>query len=351
MLGLTSAGFAAAGLLALLVSAALTPLVGRAARARRPLPVAGPAEREPPPRAGLAVGVAFIVPSLLFPLGPTSRGILLAVGLTCLWGALEDSRGINSLTRLMVLTAAGAVLIRSGVALSFLPATAWGVGGEWALTVLWVVGISIGFAALDRLDGLASGTAAANLLFVGFHALTTRQGELAVLAAALLGGTVGLLPYNFRARPREARARYSLGASGALPLGVALAGLTVTARWAESVSKDLLVPVLILAVPWLAALTLLQDVVRAPQGRARLAAWWGGAPVAPRPMGLRVRRKEAVAVLWLASLCFGSSALLFRGSNPYDAVLVLGQVVVVFGIIGYAYLVVKKRRAGDRPGT
>lgn len=294
--------------------------------------------------------MAFLAASLLSPLGPASKTILVASGLACLWGVIEEFGRFRLLPRLLVLTTAAALLIRAGVMLTFLPPTLWGLRGEWVLTALWVLGLGFAFAALDRLDGLSAGTAAANALFVGVHALTTDQRELATLAAALFGAALGFLPYNFKARPREAAPAVALGPAGALFLGVTLAALAILGEWADTPGKDLLVPVLVLAVPWLAVGVMLQDSARAPEGlRPRLLDWAGGAPGERRPLGLRIRRKEAVALLWLASLCFGSSALLFRGSNPYDAILILGQVVIVFGIIAYAFVVVRRRRVGGQP--
>jgi len=361
MLGLNGGGAAGAALLALLLTAILTPLVSRVARAfRASRPSSDNMGSHLPPRGGAAIGVAFVTASLLSPLAPAGNAILQASGLACLWGVVEDFRGLRLLPRLLVLTLAAAFLIRAGVVLTFLPGTAWGLRGEWALTALWVMGLALAFSALDRLDGLAAGTAAVNALLVGVHALTTGQRELGVLAAALLGATLGFLPYNFKARPREAVAAVALGPAGSLFLGVALAALLVLGEWAQTPGKDLLVPVLILAVPWLTFILMAQDAARAPEGpRRRLAVWVGGAlyrvdkldQLDGRPaLGLAIRRKEAVALMWLASLCFGSSALLFRGSNPYDAFLILGQMVVVFGVIGYAIVIVRRRSGGGAPG-
>ena len=60
-------------------------------------------------------------------------------------------------------------------------------------------------------------------------------------------------------------------------------------------------------------------------------------------------KKEAVAIIFLVNLCLGISAFLLQGSETLDAFLVLGQVTIIFGIIGYAMVVMKKRRADPLP--
>jgi hypothetical protein len=61
-------------------------------------------------------------------------------------------------------------------------------------------------------------------------------------------------------------------------------------------------------------------------------------------LSMGIRRKEAVAVLYLVNFCLGISAFLLVGSSLPDALLILGQVTIFFGIIGYAVTIMKSRR-------
>jgi hypothetical protein len=61
---------------------------------------------------------------------------------------------------------------------------------------------------------------------------------------------------------------------------------------------------------------------------------------------LGIRKNEAVAIIYLVNFCLGISAFLLKGATVTDAFLVLVQVAIIFGIIGYAIVVMKKRREG-----
>ena len=271
--------------------------------------------------------------------------VFLAGTLIFFVGAIEDTWGVSAPIRLLVQVVAVVVLVQAGVVLTFLPATWWGVAGEWALTFLWIVGITNAFNFLDGLDGLATGSAAIHAFFVGVYAHTTGQTELAFLSLALMGAALGFLPYNYKPHRRGASADIFLGDSGSTFLGFTLAALAVMGDWAEGSPKDLIVPVLILAVPIFD--TVLTTVVRFRDGLVTNVLEWilytGRDHFHHRLLGLGMRQKEAVAVIFLVNLCLGISAFLLEGSHTVDAFLVLGQVVIVFCILGYVMVIIEKR--------
>jgi len=104
----------------------------------------------------------------------------------------------------------------------------------YILAAIAVVGITNAVNLTDGLDGLAAGTTlVASLTYVLIAFFTMLQGEgailghesdLAVFAAAVVGGTLGFLRFN--AFP----ARVFMGDTGSLALGGALAGLAVLTK-------------------------------------------------------------------------------------------------------------------------
>jgi hypothetical protein len=111
--------------------------------------------------------------------------------------------------------------------------------------------------------------------------------------------------------------------------------------------REGLVPALIMAVPLFAMAVTAVNGLRDGLSRALVgaAAPSGKARAHPQWPNLGIRKKEAVAIIYLVNLCFGISAFLLRGSSTIDALLVLGQVAVIFGIIVYGMMVMRKRRA------
>jgi UDP-GlcNAc:undecaprenyl-phosphate GlcNAc-1-phosphate transferase len=337
-------------LLAFGLSAALTP--GAAWLARRLGAIDSPGgrkiHRHPTPLlGGSAIYVAFLTAILLSSdFTGEVREVALAASLILFVGYLEDTRGVPATIRLLVQAAAVAILIRAGVVLTFLPPTWWGIAGEWALTFLWVVGITNAFNFLDGLDGLAAGAAIINAFFLGAYAVATGQPSLALLSFALMGATVGFLPYNYKPHRRDVGGEIFLGDSGSTFLGFILASLAVMGDWAEGSPKDLIVPVLIMAVPIFDMILI--TIMRFREGLVRNLTEWivytGRDHFHHRLLGLGMRKKEAVAIIYLVNLCLGISAFLLKGSTTADAFLVLGQVTIIFGIIGYAMVVMRNRR-------
>lgn len=298
---------------------------------------------------GLAIFAGFAACGILSG-PPTSEtlAVFIAAALVFFIGVLDDIRSVSAVVRLVVQTVAVSVLITGGVSLTFLPPTWWGVAGEWALTFLWIVGITNAFNFIDGLDGLASGSAAVNAFFLGVYAFATEQSGLALLAFSLMAASLGFLPFNYKFSRRGGSAEIFLGDSGSTFLGFTLASLALMGNWAEGSPKDLIVPVLILAVP-IFDMTL-TTVVRFREGLVTNFLEWilytGRDHFHHRLVGLGMRHKETTAVVLLVNACLGISALLLKRADLLEAFLALIQISIFFAILGYAMVVINARSAG-----
>lgn len=95
----------------------------------------------------------------------------------------------------------------------------WPVVG--ALTIFWFMGMMNTVNWLDGLDGLAAGVSAIVAAFIAIHMFREGQLSVALLPLALLGATLGFLPYNFHP------ARVFMGSNGSYFLGWAVAALGI----------------------------------------------------------------------------------------------------------------------------
>jgi UDP-GlcNAc:undecaprenyl-phosphate GlcNAc-1-phosphate transferase len=89
-------------------------------------------------------------------------------------------------------------------------------------TVAWIMGMINTINFLDGLDGLAAGVGAIVSAILAMHMVREGQYSVALLPLALLGATLGFLPYNLPP------AKIFLG-SGAALLGYAIATLGIAA--------------------------------------------------------------------------------------------------------------------------
>jgi UDP-GlcNAc:undecaprenyl-phosphate GlcNAc-1-phosphate transferase len=328
------------------LSAVLTPIAGRLTRWLGGLKEGGSTADKPVVRlGGVAVFVSFAICVLLVkPATMELRGIVIASGLVCILGAIEDVRRPPVFLRLLISATAVAILVRYGMVLEWFPATEWwGLSAMWALTFLWMEGLVRAFRFLNGLGGLAAGSAAINSLFICVYALTIRQANLSVGSLALMGASLGFLPYNYKPFRRSPEAGIALGTGGSTFIGFALGSLTILGNWVETNPVDMLVPALIVAVPILVMVVTICTGLRR-EGLWRFLAEPVGAHAHAQWSRIGIRKQEAVAIIYLVNLCFGLSAFLLKGSSTTDAFLVLGQVTVIFGIIAYAIMIMRKRK-------
>ncbi|MFN2241132.1 MAG: glycosyltransferase family 4 protein [Anaerolineae bacterium] len=110
-------------------------------------------------------------------------------------------------------------------------------------TLLWIMGMINTINFLDGLDGLAAGVGAIVSAVLAVHMLREGQYSVALLPLALLGATLGFLPFNFHP------ARIFLG-SGSLILGYAIATLGIAAG-AKMALLLLVLSIPIVDVAWL----------------------------------------------------------------------------------------------------
>ncbi len=300
-------------------------------------------DRPTPLLGGAAIYAAFAAVLLLnFSFSWELKGVALGATLILLLGLVDDFRPLPAWLKLLVQLGAVGILIRFGVVLSFLPDGFWGTAGEWLLTAIWVVGITNAMNFLDGLDGLATGLAAINATFFTIVSLQTGQGYMGFLSVALLGSCLGFLPYNFRLKEP---ASIFLGDAGSTFLGFTLAGIAVMGEWAEDRLVNIIIPVLILGVP-IFDMTL-TTVVRIGTGQVRSVGEWlnftGRDHFHHRLLDIGLGRIGAVSTIYVIAVWLGLSALVLKGATGTDALLVLLQAGIIFFLIGYFMIFVKKQ--------
>jgi UDP-GlcNAc:undecaprenyl-phosphate GlcNAc-1-phosphate transferase len=111
------------------------------------------------------------------------------------------------------------------------------------LTALWYLGMMNAINFLDGLDGLLAGVTAISGLFL--FAIAVGHGHLvpALALCAIVGGSLGFLPYNFNP------AKIILGDTGSLFIGYVFATVSIIVTAKVAVTVSLLVPLLALAFP------------------------------------------------------------------------------------------------------
>lgn len=192
--------------------------------------------RATPLLGGLAL-YAGIVPVVLFTNHDRATWIFAAVAtMLFLVGLWDDRHHLSVRVRLLAQVLAAAILVASGFHVE-LPVPAW---INVVLSLLWVVGITNAFNLLDSMDGVATGIAV--IASAGFLLLAGSSSLGVVLAAALVGATLGFLTYNLPP------ASIFMGDGGSMLVGISLATLGLCAEPGIHAGTAWMVPVLLLGV-------------------------------------------------------------------------------------------------------
>ena len=112
-----------------------------------------------------------------------------------------------------------------------------------AVTIIWLVGMANAINWIDGLDGLAAGVSGIAAVIMLIVCLAMNQPAAGLVVAALAGGSLGFLRYNFNP------AQIFMGDGGAYFMGFTLAAVGVIGLVKSVTTLAVLLPTLILAVP------------------------------------------------------------------------------------------------------
>ena len=239
--------------LALALTAAVTPLVARLARrvgALDPVQERGLASEPTPLLGGLAILAGVLVAGvLLLPATTEMRGILIAALLITIVGLLDDLIDLPPQLKLLGQVAAGLICVLSGVRVDdftfpFVGRVDLGdLGGPLTLIGLVLIMNVVNFS--DGVDGLAAGVCAIAAIGFAVIAFDLHEDAAGILAACTAGAALGFLVHNFHP------ASVFMGDSGSNLLGLLLGGVIVEGSLKTNALIALVVPLVILAVPFL----------------------------------------------------------------------------------------------------
>lgn len=339
--GLFSSG-AKLAVAAILLTYAVMPMVIRLAWRLNALdhPSARRVHAVPTPRiGGLAVLLSVNITLFLnFNYSDGLKGVCLSALIVAAVSLWDDIRPLPAAVKLLVQLLALAVLIAFDVHINVLPDVWWGIGIEYVLTGLWVIGITNAFNFLDGINGLAASLAATVCLLMGLLAWHTGQAYMLLLCLAMMGGALGFLPDN--ARYHEP-ARVFLGDVGSTYLGWMMAAVAVMGDWSSEGSiKAYSAPLLIFSV--MIFDMIYTTISRIWRGDVRSLRQWidyvGRDHLHHRLMHLGCNQWQAVVLIVAFCLLMGLSALALVKGSLFTVWLLLFQAVVFYLTLSFLML-------------
>lgn len=246
--------------------------------------------------------------------------IMLPAILMAIIGLIDDIQQLSPWPRFLAQNVLASISATILVATNTLGSPSGLLVVDFALTIIWLVGITNAINFFDNIDGGASGTIAVSAGFLTLISISNGQVLIAAIAAVLAGSTIGFLFWN------QPPARIYMGDTGALFLGILIATLTVRLDSKQGLGElGLLIPFFLLAVPILD--TSVAVVKRIARG---VSPFQGGKDhLSHRLMRQGLRKRSAVATLWIASAVFSFLALMISEgkSNFTGAVVCFGGLI------------------------
>jgi UDP-GlcNAc:undecaprenyl-phosphate GlcNAc-1-phosphate transferase len=275
-------------------------------------PAARKVHTSPIPRfGGIAMYGAVVIALLVFR-GRFGLNQLVSILLGATWvsllGVVDDRWGLRPALKLIGQVVGAVILILAGVQVQFLSSEAL----NWAVTIIWVVGLTNAINFLDNMDGLSGGIAAIASAFFLLLAVQNGQYLVGVLSAALLGASFGFLVYNFNP------ATIFMGDTGSLFLGFMLAAAGIKLRFPNNDDAiTWMVPVLVLGVPIFDTTLVVFSRIR----RGLHPATPGKDHTSHRLVRMGFTQREAVMLLYLAGGMLGMVAVFVTQADLIEAYL------------------------------
>src|SRR5438477_1757975 len=250
-------------LTAAIVAALLTPLTMRIATAVGAIDEPrerGLSDRPTPLLGGLAIFAGVLAAGLIWlPAGfgkdgQLWHGVLLAAAVITLVGALDDRFELPPIVKLAGQLVAAVIVVHFGVAVKAITLPFAGTlhfpnaGVTNAGPILTVIGLVLMMNVVnfsDGVDGLAAGVCVIIAAAMAVIAFDLHRGQPGVLAALTAGAALGFLLFNFPP------ASSFMGDCGANLLGLLMGCITVEAAVKTAAVVSFVLPLILLAVPFL----------------------------------------------------------------------------------------------------
>ncbi|MDR2616076.1 MAG: undecaprenyl/decaprenyl-phosphate alpha-N-acetylglucosaminyl 1-phosphate transferase [Oscillospiraceae bacterium] len=305
----------------------------------------------PIPRlGGLAIFLGFLLSVVLFADVDTQvRGILIGSVVIVISGAVDDVLTLKWYVKLIFQIAAALIAVGHGLIVYtvsnpnvFSASEFLSFGGlAVPITMLWIIGITNAVNLIDGLDGLAAGVSGISSVTMLIIALLVSEVNVAVIMAALAGGCLGFLPYNFNSKKGV---KMIMGDTGALMLGYVLSTVSIMGLFKFFAIISFAVPFLVIGLPLFdTGLAFTRRILKGQHPMHRDRGHFHH-----RLVDMGLSQKQAVAVLYVISAVLGLAAVVITTSGEARAIMIVVALVVAVAIGLY---ILGARRGADSKNT
>lgn len=281
-----------------------------------------------PRLGGLAIYIAFmagVISSL--ELTWDIVGILLGGTIIVIVGILDDKYQLPAKVKLLGQIVAACVLVLFDIRIEWVNNP---FGGYFyldtlisvPLTIFWVISFTNVVNLIDGLDGLAAGVSAIASMTVILVAAQMGYYHIAIMTAALAGGIIGFIRYNFNP------ATIFMGDTGSMFIGYMLAAVSVYGAVKTAATIALIVPAIALGLPIMD--TAFAIMRRYNNGRPIFQPDKGH--LHHRLLAMGMNQKQAVLLMYAISAALGIAAVLWAEMDGFYAALIIAVIITAVAV-------------------
>lgn len=299
---------------------------------------------KPMPRCG---GIAIVISTLLglavyyfitknipsIALNRKFVGFVIGGLLIFIMGLIDDIWNLRPKYKFFFQLAAGIAVYYFGIRISVINVPFFNIDTinlvgwvDFLLTMIWVISITNAMNLIDGLDGLAAGicSISATALLIVFIT-TSASLEAIIITAALVGATLGFLPYNFNP------AKTFMGDCSSNFLGFTMSIVSILGFAKGYTMIAIVAPVLVLGVPIFD--TLFAMIRRILKGQPPLKP--DGAHIHHRLIKKGFSQRQAVLILYTITsmLCIVAVSIISADIWKLIILIVMSILFIIFGLI------------------
>jgi UDP-GlcNAc:undecaprenyl-phosphate GlcNAc-1-phosphate transferase len=277
-----------------------------------------------PRLGGLSIILGFIAGFIyLSPKSDLMLPIMLGGTIIILVGIIDDKYTLTAKYKLTGQIAAALIVIAAGIKIDYINIPFYGNFDfgifSYIITILWIVGITNAINLIDGLDGLASGVSTIAMSAILLMAIFDGQVLVITLSVILIGSTLGFLFFNFYP------AKIFMGDTGALFLGYAISIISILGLFKSVTIFSLIIPIIILAVP---IFDTLFAIIRRILNKQKISAP-DKSHLHHCLLSMGFNHRNTVLIIYLISIFFGISAIIFSASTLWGSFFILGLLILI----------------------
>ena len=235
-------------------------------------------------------------------------------------GIIDDIKTLSARFKLVFQIISALAVVLSGTRIEYVtnPFSETGISRlnpilSYAITLIWIIGITNAINLIDGLDGLAAGVSSIASLSLFIVSIIFERWDVAILTAALAGSTLGFLPYNFNP------AKIFMGDTGATFLGFTLGVVSIQGTLKSYAAIAIAIPILVLGLP-------LFDTVF-----AIIRRFFNGKPIMEADRGhlhhrlidMGLSQKQSVLIMYILSAALGLCAIVLADKGALSAIILI----------------------------